>query len=102
MARYDVYASPNGASFLLDVQADLLDDLNTRVVVPLMSVNAAPAPARQLNPMFDIRSERCVMATQFLSAVPVSILKTPVVSLAKYDREIDGALDMLLAGCDRW
>ena len=98
MARYDVYASPDGAGFLLDVQADILDDLNTRVVVPLMSVVAAPAPARQLNPAFDIRSERYVMVTQFLSAVPVSILKTPVVGLAKHDREIDGALDMLLTG----
>ncbi|PZX09881.1 CcdB family protein [Celeribacter halophilus] len=98
MARYDVYASPDGAGFLLDVQAELLDDLNTRVVVPLMSVVAAPAPARQLNPVFDIRSERYVMVTQFLSAVPVSILKTSVVSLAKHDREIDGALDMLLTG----
>ncbi len=72
--------------------------LNTRVVVPLMSVDAAPAPAKQLNPVFDIRSEWYVMVAQFLSAVPVSILKTPVVSLAKHDREIDGALDMLLTG----
>lgn len=86
------------AGFLLDVQADLLDDLNTRVVVPLMSVDAAPAPARQLNPVFDIRSERYVMVTQFLSAVLVSILKTPVFSFVRHDCEISGALNMHQTG----
>lgn len=98
MARFDIYPSPDGAGYLLDVQADLLDGLNTRVVVPLMPVDAAPAPASQLNPMFDIRSERHVMLTQFLSAVPASILKTPAARLAQHDTEITGALDMLLTG----
>lgn len=41
MARFDVYASPDSAGYLLDVQADLLESLNTRIVVPLMPVSAA-------------------------------------------------------------
>lgn len=98
MARYDVYASPDSAGYLLDVQADLLESLNTRVVVPLMPVSAAPVPAKRLNPVFDIQSERYVMVTQFLSAVQASILKAPVTSLAQHDTEITGALDMVLTG----
>ena len=98
MARFDVYASPDGASYLLDVQADLLESLNTRLVVPLLPVSTAPSPAKRLNPVFDIRSERYVMLTQFLSAVPASILKAPVISLAQHDTEITGALDMALTG----
>jgi len=98
MARFDVYASPDGRGYLLDVQADLLDSLNTRVVVPLMPVNAAPSPAKRLNPVFDIHNERHVMVTQFLSAVPVSILKTPISSYELHDEEITGALDMLTTG----
>lgn len=98
MPRFDVYPNPDGAGYLLDIQADLLDGLNTRVVVPLMPVNAAPIPARRLNPVFDIRSERYVMVTQFLSAVLASTLKTPAASLAQHDTEITGALDMLLTG----
>jgi toxin CcdB len=35
MARFDVYENPDGPGSLLDVQAELLDPLNTRVVVPL-------------------------------------------------------------------
>ena len=38
------------------------------------------------------------MVTQFLSAVPVSILKTPISSFALHDTEITGALDMLATG----
>ena len=98
MARYDVYASPDSAGYLLDVQADLLESLNTRLVVPLMPDSAAPVPAKRLNPTFDIQSERFVMVTQFLSAVPASILKVPVTSLAQYDTEITGALDLALTG----
>jgi toxin CcdB len=98
MARYNVYANPAGAGYLLDVQADLLESLNTRLVVPLMPISAAPTPAKRLNPVFDIDSERVVMVTQFLSAVPASILKTPVASLAQHDVEITGALDLLTTG----
>lgn len=98
MARYNVYANPDGAGYLLDVQADLLESLNTRLVVPLMPISAAPTPAKRLNPVFDIDSVRVVMVTQFLSAVPASILKTPVVSLVQHDTEITGALDMALTG----
>ena len=98
MARFDVYASPDGRGYLLDVQADLLDSLSTRVVVPLMPVGTAPSPAKRLNPVFDIQNERHVMVTQFLSAVPVFILKKPISNLALHDTEIMGALDILTTG----
>ena len=42
MARFDVYRNPEGSGYLLDVQADLLSDLNTRVVVPLIPAELAP------------------------------------------------------------
>lgn len=98
MARYDVYDSPDSAGYLLDVQADLLDSLNTRVVVPLLPIGAAPTPAKRLNPVFDIQAEQYVMVSQFLSAVPCSILKTPVTNLVQHDTAITGALDMVLTG----
>jgi toxin CcdB len=98
MARHDVYANPNGSGYLIDVQADLLGNLSTRLVVPMMSVSDSPPVLNRLNPIFDIQSERCVMVTQFLAAVPASILKTPVTSLVQSDAEIMAALDMALTG----
>lgn len=98
MARFDVYPNLDGAGFLLDVQANLLDGLNTCVVVPLMPASSAPLPAKRLNPVFDIQGESHVMVTQFMAAVPVAILKAPVVSLAGCDVEIGNALDLLFVG----
>lgn len=98
MPRFDVYENPEGDGYLLDVQANLLDGLNTRVVVPLLPLDLGPTPASGLNPVFDIRSSRHVMATQFLSAVPRTILGKPVANFLGNDTEITNALDMLLTG----
>ncbi|WP_260085043.1 CcdB family protein [Phaeobacter inhibens] len=38
------------------------------------------------------------MVTQFLSAVPASLLKTPVLNLASCDSDIMQALDLALTG----
>ena len=44
MARFNVYASASGAPYLLDVQADLLDHLSTRVVVPYRNAADTTTP----------------------------------------------------------
>lgn len=98
MPRFDVYPNPEGAGHLLDVQSDLLGALNTRVVVPLLPRDAAPAPARRLNPVFQIDGVEVVMATQFLAAVPLGILRAPTHTLAGEAVTITTALDMLMQG----
>jgi len=66
MARLDVYE--NGATgYLLDVQADIVYGLNTRLIVPLMPPGMAPLPARRLNPVFEIEGGDYVMVTQYLA-----------------------------------
>ncbi len=49
MARYDVYSNPGGG-YVLDVQADLLDELKTRIVIPLIIKTLAPSPPNGLIP----------------------------------------------------
>ncbi|MCG8512081.1 MAG: CcdB family protein [Rhodospirillales bacterium] len=98
MARHDVYPNPDGPGYLLDVQADLLDGLNTRIVVPLFPETNAPQPAARLNPVFQIEGRRVVMTTQFLAAVPAAILKTPVTNLSNHFAQITDALDMAFHG----
>lgn len=98
MPQYDLYPSPAGRGFLLDVQSDLLGALNTRVVVPLLPEDEAPVPARRLNPIFDIAGVRHVMATQFMSAIQTRHLAAPSGSLADKTDEITAAIDMLTHG----
>lgn len=99
MARFDVYARPDGAAgYVLDVQSDVLSGLNTRIVVPLLRVADAPIPAKRLNPVFEIGTEPHVMVTQFMAAIPRALLRNPVTTLDDRDSEIMAALDMVLVG----
>lgn len=98
MAKFEVYKAPNGSGYVLDVQTDLLGDLNTRIVVPLLPIATAPKPAQRLNPVFEIGGEAHVMVTQFLAAVPQSLLAGPVANLSDKFSEITAALDMVFQG----
>jgi len=98
MAKYDVFANPAGEGFLLDVQTDLLSDLNTRVVVPLLPASRAPMPAARLNPVFEIGAEPYIMVTQFMAAVPVGVTKTAASNLEDEFEKITTAIDMLFQG----
>ena len=83
---------------MLDVQSDLLFDLNTRVVVPLLPEKVAPRPAERLNPVFGIDGTPHVMATQFIAAVPKRVLGDPIDSLSREADDITAAIDMLTQG----
>lgn len=98
MSRFDVFKNPDAAGWLLNVQSNLLDGLNTRVVVPLLPMDSAPLTARRLNPVFIINGEKAVMTTQFMAAVPERELQSYVTNLQNHQAEIQEALDLLLLG----
>lgn len=98
MSRFSVYANPEGPGYLLDVQANLLSHLNTRMVVPLLPQTSAPTPAQTLNPVFAIDGLACVMVTQFMAAVPQKMLTSQVLSVEDRAHEVVAALDCLFQG----
>lgn len=61
MAQFDVYENLNDKSrqnipYLLDIQNDVLKNLSTRVVIPLVITNQS---INFLNPKFTINQNRC-------------------------------------------
>lgn len=96
----DVHAHKGSAStpYLLDVQADLLRDLDTRVVVPLVRADAFGRKARGLHPVFEIEGEPFVMATHLMAAIRRRELGRVVTSLLDRRSEVIGAVDVLLSG----
>ncbi|TCH97426.1 plasmid maintenance protein CcdB [Roseococcus sp. SYP-B2431] len=99
MARFDLFRRARGApGYLLQVQSEFLDALETRVVAPLLPPAALPLPVRDLHPRFEIEGEPFLMATQLLGAIPRRELGRPVGSLADRQEEITRALDTLLTG----
>jgi len=103
MAQFDVYVNPNPERnqtipYLLDVQVDLLDNLATRVVVPLITVSAMGKAAKHLNPQFKIKRTSVVMSTAELAGVNLHVLGERVCSLKEQRNEIIAALDLLFTG----
>ncbi|MDO9143469.1 MULTISPECIES: CcdB family protein [Comamonadaceae] len=104
MARFDVYPNPGAQTrttpYLLDVQSDLLDSLDSRMVIPLRSLDHfAPVklPTR-LTPVFNILGKDYLLETPKMGAVPQRILKDCVVSLGDDQARITAALDFLFQG----
>jgi toxin CcdB len=104
MAQFDVYrnASPSarsGIPFLLDVQADLLRSLATRIVVPLCDPEVLGGKrAERLNPEFVVGERKVVMLTPELAGVPRKALGERVASLAHERDAIIAALDLAITG----
>lgn len=98
MARFDVYANPDGKGFLLDVQADLMGHLDSRLVIPLVPSGIAPTPMKVLNLIFQIQDATYVMLTQQMAAVSVQMLKKPVLNANGRRDEVVAAIDLMLQG----
>ena len=103
MAQFDVCLNPNpdthkSIPYLLDVQADLLDALVTRVVVPLVLAEEMGLAAKYLNPQFKIKGVAVVMSTAELAGIPNRSLGDKVTSLKSKRDEIIAALDLLFTG----
>ncbi|WGS87008.1 CcdB family protein [Methylomonas sp. UP202] len=101
MARFEVYGNNSDKSadapFFLDVQSDVLNGLDSRIVVPLRRrdrFRAISLPAN-LMPVLDIDGVEYVLEMPELAAVPVRILTEPVTSLEALRFEIRAALDFL-------
>lgn len=98
MARFDVHRRERKPGYLLDCQADTLDELETRLAVPMVPVIRGMERASRLHPVFEIDGAPHVMVTHLAGAVPVLALGRPVTSLSSQHDTIMGALDMLLTG----
>ncbi|HVR96187.1 MAG TPA: CcdB family protein [Thermoanaerobaculia bacterium] len=104
MAQFTICRNKNpqtrsAVPFLLDIQSDLLQDLETRVVVPLRPVSALKGQTlRTLMPVLEVEGERFIMVTPQMAGIPKSELGAPVTRVEQYRFEIIAAIDFLLTG----
>ena len=103
MPQFDVFENPNQETnqtipYLLDVQADLLDMLETRVVVPLLRASASGKAVRYLNPEFRVNNTAVIMSTAELAGISVHSMGKKVATLKDRRDEIVSALDFLFVG----
>ena len=104
MAQFSVYENMNPDScdaypYLLDVQSDLLNALDTRVVIPISKQSRlVSTPIERLTPVLSIENTPHVLLTPQLSAIPASELGYAVCELHDHRSAIIDALDFLLTG----
>lgn len=96
MPQFDVHRFGDG--LVVNCQSDLLDQIESRFVVPLMVKANVPRVAARLNPVFDIDGTDYVMLTQAAAAIHNRELGAIVGSLDDRSFEVTGALDVLLSG----
>jgi toxin CcdB len=104
MAQFDVYANPTVASregypYLVVLQSDQLDQLSTRLVMPLQRLERAPGDMpRRLAQWVSIKGESLHPAAHQCAAMPARLLRKPVASLAAEQGTLRDALDAVISG----
>ena len=99
MAKYDIYKSVSaGSEYLLDLQDEIIDNLSTRVVAPLVPVDDVPKRMKILNPIISVAGTEYLLMTHLLAAIPASTLKIKVGSVLTQRDEIIASLDFLFTG----
>ena len=98
MARFGVYAVKGVNGYLVDVQSDLLRDIATRVVVPLVPAATGPRGLPRLNPTFVIEDVAHILVPQQIGTVPKRLLQEPAADLTGESEKITAAVDFLMQG----
>jgi toxin CcdB len=104
MAHLDVYPNPDlGSSelipYVVDMQANLLSDLPSAVVIPLVAPETIEhLPILRLNPRLMVEGRSLVALTQDIASVPRRLLKHPVMNLSQERDALLAALDLLFTG----
>nr|MBS0022470.1 CcdB family protein [Gammaproteobacteria bacterium] len=103
MGQFTLYENPNKDSketypFFVNIQNELLDSLNTRLVIPLVPSKLLSENITRLCPETQVQDKPFILLTHQITNVPVSALKQPCGSLAHLRSEIISALDFLVTG----
>ena len=104
MAQFEVFLNPNPATrdsvpYVVDIQSGLIDQLPTRLVMPLsrVGVDQERLPT-SLCPTVEIDGERLSLMAHLSAAIPRRLLRKPVASIAHRGGEVRAALDAVVSG----
>ena len=103
MKQYDLYENTDSASqvtypYFVDVQTGLLNDLNSRVVIPIAPALDAKSFPKNICPIIDINNKQFALLTHQITTVSSSFLESKEGSLLLNRDDIISALDFLLTG----
>jgi toxin CcdB len=104
MAQFRIYANANELTkaefpYLVDVQSDLLSELATRMVIPLVASSSPKYKVMtKLTPTMEITGRKYMAITPLMAGVPRSALGNEIADIAARRVDIIAALDLLITG----
>ena len=104
MPQWDVYVNPNPRTradvpYLVNVQSDLLADLRTRFVVPMVvPTRRLPGLPERMGPVFEIQDQRVLLVPHEAGPVDAGQLKQLVANVRDQSHRLINALDAVISG----
>lgn len=104
MSQFSIHSNLNPASkklypYLINVQASLLNNLETRLVIPLsLKSKFANKPIKILNPIIHIDNHEYIILTQQMAAIQTKNLGALIYDGSSYRQEIISAIDFMITG----
>lgn len=103
MAQFDVYRNANSETselfpFLVDVQAELFEQLQSRVVIPLSRAELIRFPMTYLTPTVRFNGAGYLLMTPQLAGISRAELGPHAGSLLSEERAITTAIEFLVRG----
>jgi toxin CcdB len=99
MAKFDVYLYSKDVPLVVDVQANLLSDLKTRVVVPLLPKAQAKQEALpKLKPVIKVKEKEYIFMATDIGTISLSGTGGLVANVEDQRQTIIDALDFLFQG----
>ena len=104
MSQFMVYANKNAKTrkafpYLLDIQSDLLEGLQTTVVIPLCKAShLRDQIITKLCPLVEIGGEKFVAMSQQLAGIARSQLGKEITNLSENRAQFIAAIDFMILG----
>lgn len=104
MPQFDVYTNTNPLSkdiypFLIDVQSSLLENLGTRLVIPVILKSKYNNKAiKNLTPSISIKSQDFFVLTPQIAAINKNKLGKVLENCKTYRNDIISSIDFLITG----
>lgn len=103
MAQFDIYRNANSETndrfpFLVDVQAELFEGLQSRVVIPLAKAELIGFPMTYLTPTVSFDGASYLLMTPQVAGISRAEIGAQAGSVANQERAITTAVDFLLRG----
>ncbi|WP_260294566.1 CcdB family protein [Sedimenticola hydrogenitrophicus] len=104
MTQFDVFRNPSTTTrkhylYLVDIQSPYLEELATRIVIPLGKASLFKNTAMKgLTPEVTFHDEKLLLLTPQISSIAKRQLKEPIGSLSHLRDELMNALDFAIFG----